>query len=89
LDKGNLATVGRAFAILDVHGVKISGLIAWIGWLVIHILYLIGFRNRAVVLFSWMWAYITYQRGARLITFSPDSSESNNSGPQANTRAGA
>jgi NADH dehydrogenase len=72
LDKGNLATVGRAFAILDVHGIKLSGLLAWMGWLVIHILYLIGFRNRAVVLFSWAWAYVTYQRGARLITFSSD-----------------
>ncbi len=74
LDKGNLATVGRAFAILDVHGIKLSGPLAWIGWLVIHILYLIGFRNRAVVLFSWAWAYVSYQRGARLITFSNESS---------------
>jgi len=69
-DKGNLATVGRAFAILDAHGVKLSGLTAWVGWLLIHIVYLIGFRNRVVVLFQWAWAYITYQRGARLITFS-------------------
>lgn len=71
-DKGNLATVGRAFAILDVHGLKLSGLLAWLGWLVIHILYLIGFRNRLVVLVQWAWAYLTYQRGARLITYPAD-----------------
>lgn len=68
LDKGNLATVGRAFAIMDIHGFKLSGYIAWLGWLFIHILYLIGFRNRLLVLIQWTWAYVTYQRGARLIT---------------------
>ncbi len=67
-DKGNLATVGRAFAVLEAGSIKISGFIAWIAWLVVHIFFLIGFRNRVVVLLQWAWAYISYQRGARLIT---------------------
>ena len=67
-DKGNLATVGRAFAVLEAGKIRMSGLPAWLAWLAIHILFLIGFRNRAVVLIQWAWAYATYQRGARLIT---------------------
>ena len=66
-DKGNLATVGRSFAILDARGFKLSGFPAWFAWLAIHIFYLIGFRNRLLVLIQWAWAYLTYQRGARLI----------------------
>lgn len=66
-DKGNLATVGRSFAIADLGLVKLSGFIAWVTWLVVHIFYLIGFRNRVVVMIQWAWAYLTYQRGARLI----------------------
>lgn len=68
VDKGNLATVGRSYAIVDLKGLKITGLLAWILWLVIHIYYLIGFRNRLVTLFQWAWTYFTYNRGARLIT---------------------
>ncbi len=68
LDKGNLATVGRAFAVLEVGKIKLHGFVAWVAWLAIHIFFLIGFRNRAVVLLQWTWAYVTYQRGARLIT---------------------
>ena len=67
-DKGNLATVGRAFAVLEAGKIKMSGPLAWLAWLAIHIFFLIGFRNRAVVLIQWAWAYFTYQRGARLIT---------------------
>jgi NADH dehydrogenase len=67
-DKGNLATVGRAFAVLEAGKVKMSGFLAWFAWLAIHIFFLIGFRNRIVVLIQWAWAYVTYQRGARLIT---------------------
>jgi NADH:ubiquinone reductase (H+-translocating) len=67
-DKGNLATVGRSFAIMDLGRLKLSGFIAWLLWLVIHIWYLIGFRNRIAVLFQWAWAYFTFQRSARLIT---------------------
>ena len=66
-DKGNLATVGRSFAIADLGPIKLSGFIAWITWLVVHIFYLIGFRNRLLVMIQWAWAYFTYQRGARLI----------------------
>jgi NADH dehydrogenase len=68
VDKGALATVGRAFAILQLGKVKLSGLFAWLIWSLVHVAYLIGFRNRMIVMFEWAWAYITYQRGARLIT---------------------
>jgi NADH:ubiquinone reductase (H+-translocating) len=67
-DKGNLATVGRSFAILDLGRIKLRGFIAWVMWLFIHIWYLIGFRNRVSVLFQWAWAYFTFQRAARIIT---------------------
>ena len=49
--------------------IKLSGFLAWVTWLLIHILFLIGFRNRAIVLFEWFWSYATYKRGARLITW--------------------
>jgi NADH dehydrogenase len=74
-DKGSLATVGRAFAIADIHRWQLSGLIAWMLWLLVHIFFLIGFRNRSVVMFQWAWSYLTLQRGARLIT-GTDGSES-------------
>jgi len=68
VDKGNLATIGRASAVADFGFVHLSGFVAWILWIVIHILFLIGFRNRVIVVFDWAWAYFTSQRGARLIT---------------------
>lgn len=68
VDKGNLATVGRSYAVVDIKGLRITGLLAWLLWLVIHIYYLIGFRNRLVTLFQWAWTYFTFNRGARLIT---------------------
>ena len=71
-NKGNLATVGRSFGIIEIGKLRISGFIAWVLWLLIHIFYLIGFRNRFLVMFQWAWAYLTYQRGARLITFEND-----------------
>src|SRR6184192_962764 len=67
-DKGSLATIGRAAAVAKVGRFHISGFIAWLAWLAIHIFFLIGFRNRLLVLLQWAWAYVTYQRGARLIT---------------------
>ncbi len=67
-DKGNLATVGRSYAIVDIGKIRFTGLIAWLIWLVVHIYFLIGFRNRIVALFQWAWTYLTYSRGARLIT---------------------
>jgi NADH dehydrogenase len=63
-----LATIGRGAAIADFGRVKLSGFVAWLAWLFIHILFLIGFRNRFLVLFEWATAYVTYDRGARLIT---------------------
>ena len=68
-DKGSLATIGRAAAVADFGGrMKFGGFLAWMAWLVIHIFFLIGFRNRFIVITQWAWAYLTYQRGARLIT---------------------
>ena len=67
-DKGSLATIGRAAAVADFGKVKLSGFIAWFAWLAIHLFFLVGFRNRFLVITQWAWAYLTYQRGARLIT---------------------
>jgi NADH dehydrogenase len=68
LDKGSLATIGRAAAVAQIGKVHISGFIAWLAWLFIHVLFLIGFRNRLLVMIQWAWSYVTYERGARLIT---------------------
>lgn len=68
VDKGSMATIGRSRAIAAVGSVELRGLLAWLAWLVIHIWYLIGFKNRASVLLDWMWSYVFYERGARLIT---------------------
>ncbi len=67
-DRGSMATIGRAAAVAVVGRFKLSGLIAWLAWLLVHIMFLIGFRNRFLVLFEWAWAYVSWQRGARLIT---------------------
>src|SRR6266568_783089 len=68
VDKGSLATIGRAAAVAQIGTIHISGYFAWLAWLFIHILFIIGFRNRLIVLIQWAWSYITYERGARLIT---------------------
>ena len=68
VDKGSLATIGRASAIAQFGKLHISGFIAWLSWLFIHVFFLIGFRNRILVLFQWAWSYLTYARSARLIT---------------------
>jgi NADH dehydrogenase len=68
VNKGSLATIGRAAAIAQFGKIHISGFIAWLSWLFVHIFFLIGFRNRLLVLIQWAWSYFTYQRGARLIT---------------------
>ena len=70
-DKGNLATIGRARAVADLHVVRLSGLLAWVTWLVIHLWYLIGFQNRLLVLIRWSFSFMTRGRGARLITGLP------------------
>lgn len=66
-DRGQLATIGRRIAILEYKGLKLHGFFAWILWLLVHIYYLIGFRNRVFVFLQWAWQYIGYSRGARLI----------------------
>ncbi len=70
-DKGDLATIGRAAAVARIGRARLSGLLAWIIWAVVHVFYLIGFRNRILVMLQWTWAYLTYQRGIRLITGNP------------------
>jgi NADH dehydrogenase len=67
-DKGSLATIGRAAAVAQFGKIHISGFMAWLAWLFIHILFLIGFQNRVLVFIQWAWSYFTYERGARLIT---------------------
>lgn len=67
-DKGQLAVIGRGHAVADIGRLRFAGFFAWLAWIFVHIFFLIGFRNRVIVLFEWAWAYATYQRGARLIT---------------------
>jgi len=67
-DKGSLATIGRAAAVAEFGRIHISGFLAWLSWLFVHVFFLIGFRNRIIVLIQWAWSYFTYERGARLIT---------------------
>jgi NADH dehydrogenase len=72
-DKGNLATIGRTFAIADIGKIRVSGFFAWLLWVVVHIYYLIEFRAKLVVMLEWAWNYMTFKKGARLITLSgPD-----------------
>ena len=66
-DFGNLATIGRMAAVVDLRGLRFSGLPAWCFWLVAHVFFLIGFRNRLIVLVNWAWSYWSYQRHARII----------------------
>ncbi|MGI8889226.1 MAG: NAD(P)/FAD-dependent oxidoreductase [Chthoniobacterales bacterium] len=67
-DKGSMATIGRNRAVADLNIVHFSGFPAWLAWLFVHVLYLVGFRNRFLVIFQWAWAYLTFNKGARLIT---------------------
>jgi NADH dehydrogenase len=67
-DLGNMATIGRNSAVADIRGLRLTGFVAWLAWAVVHILNLIGFRNRVLVGLQWLWSYLTLQRGARLIT---------------------
>ncbi len=66
-DKGQMATIGRSAAVLDAFGIRLTGWLAWAGWLVVHLMALVGFRNRALVLLNWAYSYFTYDRGVRLI----------------------
>ena len=67
-DLGNMATIGRNRAVADIHGIRLHGFIAWVIWLTIHLVNLIGFRNRFVVMTQWVWSYFTFYRRVRLIT---------------------
>lgn len=72
VNKGTMATIGRTKAIADIQGFKFKGFIAWLMWLFLHVMFLIGFRNRFAVMFEWFWAYLTRERSARLITGDAD-----------------
>ncbi len=67
IDKGQMATIGRSAAVLDAFGIQLSGWLAWVGWLFVHLMALVGFRNRVLVLLNWAYSYFTYDRGVRLI----------------------
>jgi NADH dehydrogenase len=70
-DKGNLATIGRAAAVADIKGLELSGFVAWLIWLFVHLWYLIGFQNRLLVIIRWTFSFLTHGRGARLINVAP------------------
>jgi NADH dehydrogenase len=71
-DKGTMATIGRALAVAEVGNFKFRGLIAWMLWSLVHVLVLVGFKNRLSVLLNWLWNYLAFSRGARIITGRPD-----------------
>jgi len=66
-DKGTMATIGRSKAVAQVGAVKLSGLMAWLAWLSLHLVFLIGFRNKVAVMLDWIYSYFAYKRGARII----------------------
>ena len=70
-DYGNMATIGRGSAVAEIASLKVAGFVAWLIWLFIHIFWLIGFRSRLAVIGEWAWAFVTFQRRARLITGRP------------------
>jgi NADH dehydrogenase len=72
-DKGTMATIGRSAAVAWIGRFKFSGWLAWLAWLFIHLVFLIGFRNRIAVLFQWAYSYFSYKRSARIITYPPPS----------------
>lgn len=67
-DKGSMATIGRARAVAEVGKLRLSGFPAWLAWLFVHLIFLIGFRNQVAVFWQWVWSYVTYRRGARIVT---------------------
>jgi NADH:ubiquinone reductase (H+-translocating) len=73
VDKGNLATIGRAKAVADIKGLQLSGFIAWLTWLFVHLFYLIGLQNRILVFIRWTFSFVTRGRGARIIAWPPES----------------
>src|SRR6185295_12964132 len=71
-DKGTMATIGRSAAVAFAGPIKLHGFIAWIAWLFVHLIFLIGFRNKLSVLLHWAYSYFTYKRGSRIITYTSD-----------------
>ena len=70
-DKGTMATIGRSKAVAEVGRFKFSGLLAWLTWLFVHLIFLVGFRNKISVMMQWVYSYLTYKRSARIIVTSP------------------
>jgi len=70
-DKGTMATIGRSAAVAKLGRFEFSGRAAWLAWLLVHLIFLVGFRNRAAVMFQWMYSYFSYRRCARIITYLP------------------
>jgi NADH:ubiquinone reductase (H+-translocating) len=81
VDQGLLATIGRLAAVAQFGRIRLSGVVAWLVWLVAHIYFLIGFRNRLVVMIDWAWAYATYQRYARVIVEESEESKTGTEDP--------
>ena len=72
VDKGSMATIGRSAAVAQFNRLHLTGFPAWVAWLFVHLIFLVGFRNKLSVLLDWAWSYFTYKRGARIITASPE-----------------
>jgi NADH dehydrogenase len=70
-DKGTMATIGRTKAVAQVGRLKMSGVMAWLAWLTLHLVFLIGFRNKVAVMVNWIYSYFAYKRGARIIMNEP------------------
>jgi len=85
-DKGNLATIGRAAAVADIKGLKLSGLVAWVTWVLVHLWYLVGFQNRIFVFIRWVFSFASHGRGARLITEPEAHVEAQSASPQPAVR---
>ena len=83
-DKGTMATIGRTAAVAWIGRFKFSGWLAWLAWLFVHLIFIIGFRNKLSVLFQWAYSYFSYKRSARLITYMPpeDAGEDRENVPQ-------
>jgi NADH dehydrogenase len=77
LDKGTMATIGRSAAVAKIGRLQFSGFLAWLAWLAVHLIFLVGFRNKIAVLFNWAYSYFTYKRGSRIITGLSEEAELN------------
>ncbi len=82
-DKGSMATIGRARAIAEIGKLRFSGFFAWLLWLFVHVLFLVDFRNRLIVLFEWAWAYLTWERSSRVILTAPERASAPTDRPSA------